>query len=117
MKAKEYFQKLKDIESSEGFDKAVSDVYIQMALDIQKECAVRNVKFDRGLLAVIKEMNDRWNAMRKFDSRLMRDGFRRCMMSNLLKDANLPKAPDPSNQKDENVDWGHDMSQKPKGYK
>lgn len=100
MKAKEYFQKLKDIESNEGFDKAVSDVYIQMALDIQKECAVRHVRFDRGLLSVIKEMNDRWNAMRKLDPRLALDGFRKAMMNNLLKDANLPKAPAPKAPED-----------------
>lgn len=76
MKARDYYEVLKREEEKSGFERAVERVVIMMSEECGRLVRSRGVKIESGIRAVINEMNDRWNAMRRWDDRLRRDGFK-----------------------------------------
>ena len=85
MKAKEYFAKYEQDLVSENTDKcstAIAGLLTDMNAEVKKLMEVRHAKFDRGGFAVLKEMNEKWNALvRLFEKKygvtpIIRDGFR-----------------------------------------
>lgn len=63
MKAAWYFEKYK-LMPTKPEKEANADVWnmlVEMMREMMDICKVRNVKFDRGAVAVTKEMNDKWN--------------------------------------------------------
>lgn len=85
MKAKEYFAKYEKGLVSESTDEcstAIAGLLTDMNAEVKKLMEVRHVKFDRGGIAVLKEMNEKWNAIvrlleKKYGATpIIRDGFR-----------------------------------------
>lgn len=84
MKAKEYYAKYKDRIVSED-DKVslqgVSDMLFSMCMESKELVAKRKVRSDCGAVAVLREMNDKYNAVcRMFEaeygaSPIKKDGF------------------------------------------
>lgn len=84
MKAKEYYAKYKDRIVSED-DKVslqgVSDMLFAMCMESKELVAKRKVRSDCGAVAVLREMNDKYNAVcRMFEaeygaSPIKKDGF------------------------------------------
>ena len=70
MKAKEYFQKYDKPIWEEAHDPAIhtdgptAKLYIDFALEMKELMKDRNVQFDRGVFSIIREQNDKWNAIR-----------------------------------------------------
>lgn len=89
MKAKEYFEKYKDLISSENKEiaiKGTSDLVFDLFNEIDALCKVRGVKTDRGMITIIKEENSKWNAIAALfekdygDPMLVRNGFNKFMI-------------------------------------
>lgn len=62
MKAKEYFEKYKDL-SPEDLHAKVGDIFREMCDDTTKLIKMRNVRNNSGTASIIREMNDKWNAL------------------------------------------------------
>lgn len=77
MKAKEYYRKYgEDLHNPEKQKKALENLindFIDEANELLKK---RNVKFDRGLTAIIKELNIKWNVLARMCPVLKVDGFK-----------------------------------------
>lgn len=85
MKAKEYYILVKEgIETGTATElkKAVDEMFLGMNREVQELQKKRNVQFDRGIFPIIKEMNDKWNAVVNLiekdygESPIVRNGFR-----------------------------------------
>ena len=99
MKAKEYFQKYDKPIWEEAHDPAIhtdgptAKLYIDFALEMKEIMKVRNVQFDRGVFSIIREQNDKWNAIRSMFikkygvSPISHDGF----ATAIKKDLGIPE--------------------------
>jgi len=66
MKAKEYYELYKLDLMSEKDDKvlkAISDLVHEFNKEVTELREIRHVKFDRGMIPILKEMNQKWNAI------------------------------------------------------
>ena len=66
MKAKEYYASIKEaIETgtATALKKAIDEMFLGMNHEVQELQKKRHVRFDRGIFPIIKEMNDKWNAV------------------------------------------------------
>lgn len=81
MKAKEYIEKYRSgIESRDcnTADKAINDLVIEMSQKATKIMEKRGAVKESAIVAVMKEQNDKWNAIvKEFPEVLQRDGFKR----------------------------------------
>lgn len=81
MKAKEYIEKYRSgLESCDiaVVDKAINDLAIEMSQEAVQLMAARGVRRESAIVAVMKEQNDKWNAIvKEFPDLLQRDGFKR----------------------------------------
>ena len=85
MKAKEYFEKyekpIMDELGTTGIE-SIRGLVLEMSKEVEVICEKRNTSHDKAAAAVIKEMNDKWNAIvnlfeKKYGaSPLKRDGFK-----------------------------------------
>lgn len=81
MKAKEYAEKYEEKITGPEYKKATYDLFIEMSKEVETICIARHVKSNCAFAAVVKEMNDKWNAIgRLFWQKyrtdiLMKDGF------------------------------------------
>lgn len=99
MKAKEYFQKYDKPIWEEAHDPAIhtdgptAKLYIDFALEMKELMKDRNVQFDRGVFSIIREQNDKWNAIRNMFikkygvSPISHDGF----ATAIKKDLGVPE--------------------------
>lgn len=88
MKAKEYFEKygegiMEEARSPEIVtDGPMAKMYISFHIEARDMIKQRNVKTDNGLFGIVREMNDKWNAVanlfiKKYGvSPIKRDGFK-----------------------------------------
>ena len=77
MKAKEYYKKYgEDLCDSEKQDEAIKNLVNDFMGEANELLKKRNVKLDRGLLAVIKELNIKWNVLARMCPVLKVDGFK-----------------------------------------
>lgn len=92
MKAKEYFEKYKDQISNKNNEissKEISDLIFDLFYEIDDLRKSRGVKTDRGLIAIIKEENSKWNAIRTLFEKeygeplLVGNGFNKFMISEI----------------------------------
>lgn len=84
MKAKEYYAKYKDriasLDDGESIQ-AICDMVTELSIEAKSVCDKRNVRTDCGGTAVLREMNDKYNAVcRMFEkeygvSPIIKDGF------------------------------------------
>jgi len=83
MKAKEYVewlhQKEKEVEEKEAF----LDLAFRFMKEVGTIAKMRHTNRDSALLAILREQNQKWNAMRKFDKRIKRDGFIECIKADM----------------------------------
>lgn len=86
MKAKEYYSPIKDaIEAgtATALKNAVDNMFLGMSREVQELQEKRHVRIDRGIFPIIKEMNDKWNAVVNLiekdygESPVIRDGFKK----------------------------------------
>lgn len=86
MKAKEYYASIKDaIETHDEMmlKDAVDNMFFSMNKEVRSLIKIRNVSLDRGAGPIIKEMNDKWNAVCRLaekdygDSPIHRDGYKK----------------------------------------
>lgn len=76
MKAKEYLAKLRQLEAKSDFDNAVGEMFVAMSSEAADIMKLRRCQRDSAVLAVIEEMNGRWNAVAKQEPRVRRNGFK-----------------------------------------
>lgn len=70
MKAKEYYSKYEaGMRNQDTANKAVSDMLIEMCDESQKTLTDRRAKSNSALLGVLKEFNDKWNAVVALDEK------------------------------------------------
>lgn len=63
-KAKEYYELYKvALMNEEKTLKAISDLIIELNAEVKELQRLRHVKFDRGLIPILKETNQKWNAI------------------------------------------------------
>ena len=81
MKAKEYIEKYRSGLKSYDFDKiekAINDLAIEMSQEATQIMTQRGAVRISAIVAVMKEQNDKWNAIvKEFPEILQRDGFKR----------------------------------------
>ena len=81
MKAKECIEKYRSGLKSYDFEeieKAINDLIIEMSQEATKIMAQRGAVRVSAIVAVMKEQNDKWNAIvKEFPEILQRDGFKR----------------------------------------
>ena len=81
MKAKEYIEKYRSgIESGDvnAVNKAINDLAIEMSQEAAQIMTQRGAVRESAIVAVMKEQNDKWNAIvKEFPEILQRDGFKR----------------------------------------
>jgi hypothetical protein len=87
LKAKEYFEKYgQDIwqewqDPEVHLDGQMAKLYIEMSSELRKIMDVRHVNSDSGMLGVLREQNQKWNAIRNLfekkygKSPIQRNGF------------------------------------------
>ena len=82
MKAKDYFEKYEE-RILDGDTQDISDLFIEMTKESQEIMKLRNCKSNSAAAGVVREMNDKWNAIvamfeKKYHglSPLRRDGFK-----------------------------------------
>lgn len=64
MKAKEYYASFQaDLLDAGTRNTATKRLFYAMNLDVMDMAKQRNVQFDRGLLPIMGEANDKWNAI------------------------------------------------------
>lgn len=88
MNAKEYFEKYHNglfEEYQSGEKKYLSNLLKEMLLEVSDILKKRKIQFDRAAIAVVKEQNDKWNALANLLEKkygvviLKRDGFKKWM--------------------------------------
>ena len=65
-KAKEYYKEILEAEKTKDkskIDLKVKEVFKNFVLEIKELRDMRNVSTDQGLMAIIKEQNNKWNAL------------------------------------------------------
>lgn len=86
IKAKEYYILIKkDIESdtAEGLHNAANTMFLGMNKELLELTEKRHVRFDRGMFSIIKELNDKWNAVVSLIEKdyamspILRDGYKK----------------------------------------
>lgn len=90
-KAKEYYEEIKPIVltmDQEKVDNGIFDLLKSLMTEIGELKRVRNVRTDSGMLAIIEELNNKWNAIgNKFIKDglelLVKDGFKKYMYKEL----------------------------------
>lgn len=90
-KAKEYFEELKPVVltmDKEKVDSGIFNLLKSLMTEIGELKRVRNVRTDSGMLAIIEELNNKWNAIgNKFIKEgieiLVKDGFKKYMYKEL----------------------------------
>lgn len=82
-KAKEYYELYKfDLMDKEKANKALSDLIKDLNEEVKELQQIRHVRFDRGMMPILKETNQKWNAIvRLFEkeygaSPIRADGFK-----------------------------------------
>lgn len=87
MKAKDYFKKYDHDIWTEWHDPEVhrdgpmAKLYIEMSSELKDIMDVRHVNSDRGMIGVLREQNQKWNAIRNLferkygESPIQRNGF------------------------------------------
>lgn len=83
MKAKEYYQKLISLEKEYltdperygGFNGAVVSICICFIDEMEQLAKDRKAHFNSAYVAIIKEQDNKWQALCKLEKRLLRDGF------------------------------------------
>ena len=87
MKAKEYIAKYKESLESDDYDSvkaAATKLVIEFSDEASELLKTRGVKRNSALVAVLKEQNDKWNAVaRAFPDVLARDGFKMLWLARL----------------------------------
>lgn len=85
MKAKEYYALVKEgIEAgtATALKGAVDEMFMGMNREVRELQEKRHIQFDRGISPVLKEMNDKWNAVVNLIEKdygyspIIRDGFK-----------------------------------------
>lgn len=85
MKAKEYYTTIKpaiELGTATAITDAVNQMFLMMNREVYDMQEKRHVRFDRGMYPIIKEMNDKWNAVvrlveRDFgESPIIYDGYK-----------------------------------------
>ena len=80
MKAKEYIEKYRSGLKSYDFDeieKAINDLVGEMSQEATQIMTQRGAVRESAIVAVMKEQNDKWNAIvKEFPEILLRDGFK-----------------------------------------
>ncbi len=80
MKAKEYANLFKEEMSDFEYEKTVTKVLINFISEVEDIRALRNAHTDSSLIAIIKEQNNKWNALARMVSGLNQDGFKAFML-------------------------------------
>lgn len=62
MKAKDYVEKYCD-KIAAGDNSAMRELFLDLSQDVISLCKSRNVRFAKGQISVIKEVNEKWNAI------------------------------------------------------
>lgn len=63
-KAKEYYELYKlDLMDDDKAVKAISDLIGDLNKEVKELQELRHVQFDRGMLPILKEINQKWNAI------------------------------------------------------
>ena len=79
MKAKDYIAKYQEQLLSQSEDSvftAVKSILSEMLDEVKAVAKTRNVQLIRGLVPILKEQNQKWNAIaNRFEGTLKRDGF------------------------------------------
>lgn len=82
-KAKEYYDLYKNrMINPETVNQAISGLITDLNNEVEELKQIRHVKYDHGFLPILKEMNQKWNAIvRLFEkefgkSPIIRDGYR-----------------------------------------
>lgn len=92
MKAKEYYASIKEaIEGGTvtGLEDAVDNMFLLMNREMRGLQEKRHVQFDRGLFPIIKEMNDKWNAVVNLikkdygESPIIYDGYKKIWVAKM----------------------------------
>lgn len=84
MKAKEYFEKYKariSVDDGDASYNAALDICSDMYGEVKELIKIRNVSTDAGLVAIVREMNQKWNALKRIFEKnkipiLKQDGFK-----------------------------------------
>ena len=64
MKAKDYYNKYKDrLTDAEEATKAIQELIMEFIQETKELLNKRNVRSDRGVMAVVNEQNNKWNAL------------------------------------------------------
>ena len=77
-KAKDYYKEILVVESFGDIEKIkskIKDVLKDFILEIRELADIRNVSTDAGLLSIIKEQNNKWNALCNKCEYLTRDAI------------------------------------------
>ena len=70
MKAKEYYSKYEaDMHKKETSNEAISKMLIELCDESQQKLTDRRAKSNSALLGVLKEFNDKWNAIVALDEK------------------------------------------------
>lgn len=78
MKAKEYFEQCKENNLDKSPDWRIIDVFRQMVLEVQEIAKQRNARFDKALISIFNEQNQKANAFIKLingEPTLVETGF------------------------------------------
>ena len=96
MKAKDYFEKYKEplhqAADKEARGKIVIEIFIEMSAEGSQLGKTRNIQREEALMAIIEEMNGKWNALVRLVEKefgagvLVRDVFRK-VWTEQLKEA------------------------------
>lgn len=91
MKAKEYYEKYNKAIMSEDRDisnKALSDVFFELAREIPEIAKNRNTESDSAVYAIIKEIDAKYRAFcRLFNPPILnQDGFKSCMNEAVMQE-------------------------------
>jgi hypothetical protein len=89
MKAKEYFEKYRELIADpfyvddETGNSGITLLFIDMSSEFRTICHMRNVKTDSGAVSILKELNQKWNAINALFKKeygyepLAEDGFKK----------------------------------------
>lgn len=99
MTAKEYFkkyeQRIMSTTDDADYTKAASEIMLDMIKESKEILDLRHIKTDAGLISVIKELNQKWNAIcNLFEKKhgvspLIRNGYKKYWISQMPELTNL----------------------------
>ena len=75
MKAKEYIKIYEKNKENMDIKKAIEKILWMYIEEGQEMIKKRNIKLDNGLISIIKELNQKWNAMMKYSNDIKKDGY------------------------------------------